>query len=92
MIAKLEWTQSNAQQEKTNYRIPQWEKQSTTNQQQQNHRLRTDNSQSHWRGGLNAFYWYQIFALDSAVVEAQKMFRSHRGFLTIAMFHHRETI
>ena len=23
-------------------------------------------------GGLNAFYWYQIFALDSAVVEAQK--------------------
>ena len=24
-------------------------------------------------GGLNAFYWYQIFTLDSAVVEAQKM-------------------
>ena len=23
-------------------------------------------------GGLNAFYWYQIFAIDSAVVEAQK--------------------
>ena len=23
-------------------------------------------------GGLNAFYWYQIFAPDSAVVEAQK--------------------
>ena len=23
-------------------------------------------------GGLNAFYWYQIFALVSAVVEAQK--------------------
>ena len=23
-------------------------------------------------GGLNAFYWYQIFALNSAVVEAQK--------------------
>ena len=34
-----------------------------------------DNNQSHWAGGgggLNAFYWYQIFALDSAVVEAQK--------------------
>ena len=29
---------------KNNYRIPQWEQQSTTNQQQQNHRLRTDNS------------------------------------------------
>ena len=24
-------------------------------------------------GGLIVFYWYQIFALDSAVVEAQKM-------------------
>ena len=23
-------------------------------------------------GGLNAFYWFQIFALKSAVVEAQK--------------------
>ena len=42
-------------------------------QQQQNHRLRTDSSLSH-RGGLNAFYWYQIFALDSAVVEVQEMF------------------
>ena len=27
-------------------------------------------------GGLNAFYWYQIFALDSAVVEVQEMFSS----------------
>ena len=27
-------------------------------------------------GGLNAFYWYQIFALDSAVVEVQEMFRN----------------
>ena len=25
-------------------------------------------------GGLNAFYWYQIFAKDSAVVEVQEMF------------------
>ena len=33
-IAKLEWTQSNAQQnKKTNYRIPQREFQSTTDQQ-----------------------------------------------------------
>ena len=24
-------------------------------------------------GGLNAFYWYQIFTLDSAVVEVQEM-------------------
>ena len=27
-------------------------------------------------GGLNAFYSYQIFAIDSAVVEAQK-FKAH---------------
>ena len=28
-------------------------------------------------GGLNAFNWNQIFALDSAVVEVQEMFSSH---------------
>ena len=65
---------------------------STTNQQQQNHRLRMDSNQSHWVDGLNAFYWYQIFALDSTIVEAQKMFSSRGGFLTIAKYHHRETI
>ena len=41
-------------------------------------------------GTLNAFYWYQIFALDSAVVEIQEMFSSHGGILTIAMYHHGE--
>ena len=67
------------------------------NQQQQNHRLRTDSSQSYrgggggGGGGVKTFYWYQILALDSAVVEAQKMLCSHGGFLTIAMYHHRET-
>ena len=39
----------------------------------------------------NAFYWYQIFALDSAVVEVQEMFSSHGGLLTNAMYHHGET-
>ena len=43
-------------------------------------------------GDLNAFYWYQIFALDSADVEAQTMLSWQRGFLTIAMYHHREII
>ena len=38
-------------------------------------------------GGLNAFYWYQIFAIDSAVVEVQEMFSSHGGHLTNAMYH-----
>ena len=37
-------------------------------------------------GGLNAFYWYQIFAQDSAVVEVQEMLSSHGGHLTNAMF------
>ena len=45
------------------------------------HRLRTDSSVSHrgggGGGGLNTFYWYQIFALDSAVVEVQKLFSSN---------------
>ena len=43
-------------------------------------------------GGLNAFYWYQIFALDSAVGEVQEMFSSHGGHLTNAINHHGETL
>ena len=42
--------------------------------------------------GLNAIYWYQIFALDSAAVEVQEMFSSHGGLLTNAMYHHGETL
>ena len=36
-------------------------------------------------GGLYEFYWYQIFALYSAVVEVQEMFSSHGGILTNAI-------
>ena len=45
-------------------------------------------------GGLkfNAFYWYQIFTLDSAVVEVQELFSSHGGHLTNAMYHHGKTL
>ena len=43
-------------------------------------------------GGLNAFYWRQIFVLDSAVVEVQEMFSSHGGHLTNTMYHHGETL
>ena len=43
-------------------------------------------------GGLNAFYWYQIFALDSAVVEVQEVLSSREGHLTNAMYHHGETL
>ena len=39
----------------------------------------------------HAFYRYQIFALDSIVVITQKLFSSHGGFLTYAIYHHRET-
>ena len=41
-----------------------------------NHGLRTYSNLSHWEGGgggVNAFCWYQIFDLDSAVVEAQNV-------------------
>ena len=43
-------------------------------------------------GGLNAFYWYQVFVLDSSVVEVQEMFSSHGGHLPNAMYHHGETL
>ena len=70
MIAILEWTQKNVQQNIEQLQTPTMGV-TINNQQQQNHRLRTDSSLSH-RGGLNAFYRYQIFALDSAVVEVQE--------------------
>ena len=92
MIAKLEWTRSNAQQNIEQLQTTTMGA-TITIQQQQNHRLRTDSSLSHWvgvEGGLNAFYWLQIFALDSAVVEVQEMFSSHGGLLNIAMYHHGE--
>ena len=37
-------------------------------------------------GGLNTFYWYQIFAIDSAIVEVQEMFSLHGSLLTNAMY------
>ena len=69
-----------------------WESQYTTNQQQQNHCLRTGSNLSHRGRGLNAFYWYQIFALDFAVVEDQEMFSLHGGLLTFAMYHNGEIL
>ena len=49
---------------------------SESNNQQQINNTRSkalERTAAKTTGGLNAFYWYQIFALDSAVVEAQKM-------------------
>ena len=63
MIAKLEWTQSNAYQnkDKQNYR-EQREAHQTIDQQQQNPRFRTDSSLSHrgGGGGLTAFHQRQV--------------------------------
>ena len=64
--------------------------------QQQNHHFRMDSGPKplggEGGGGLNAYFWYQIFALDSPVVEAQKMLSWHGGLLTNAMYHHGETL
>ena len=72
-----------------------WEEHKTINQQQHNYRIRTDSSLSYWGGGgggVNAFYWRQIFTLDSAIVNTRKLFSSQGGFITYAMHHHGETI
>ena len=50
----------------------------TINKKQQNHRLIRTNSNLSYRGGgggggLTAFYWRQIFALDSVFVNTQKL-------------------
>ena len=91
MIAILEWTQSNVQQnierlQTLTMRVTINIKSTTTVTPPQN------GQQPKPLGGLNAFYWYQIFALDSAVVEVQEMFSSHGDHLTNAMYHHGETL
>ena len=67
------------------HRTPKWA------QQQQSRRLSTDSNFSHsgegGGGGLNAFYCYQIFALDSVGIN-QNILSLHGGFITIEMYHH----
>ena len=94
MIAKLERRQSNAYKNKDQIRnyTNNGRNNITINQQQQNNRLRTNNSPSYrgWGNGwLHAFYWYQTFALDSVVVKTHKLLSSHGDFLTNAMYHPR---
>ena len=72
MIAKLEWTQSNAQQFIEQLQNP------ITGVTINNELTTTEPPPKNGQQpepllGFNAFYWYQIFALDSVVVEAQKM-------------------
>ena len=54
-------------------------KKSTTTEQ-----LPKNGQQSNPLGALNAFYWYQFFALYSAVVEVQEITSSHRSLLRIS--------
>ena len=70
MIANLEWTQVLQTKTKTKQQNPA-NHGSSINQQQQNPLIRTDSGLSHW-GSLNAFYWRQMFTLDSVVVKTQK--------------------
>ena len=91
MIALLEWTYSKAQQNIEQLQTPTTgvtinKKSTTTEPPPQN------GQQPKPVGGLNGFYWYQIFALDSAVVKVQEMFSSHGGHLTNAVYHHGETL
>ena len=83
MIAKLEWGQSTAQNTWSKRRIPinngiKLYNYSTTTEPPI---LERTTAQATGGGGLNAFSWYQIIALDSAVVKTQKLFSSHGGFL-----------
>ena len=77
MVAKIEWTQSNAQQNIEQLQNP------TMRVRINNLTTTTDLTTALERtsaiatvvgggGGLNASYWYQTFALDFAVVDAQK--------------------
>ena len=68
-----------------------WHREEEPHNNRETPRRQTKNGQQP-PGGLNAFYLYQIFTLDSAVVEIQNMFSSHGGLITIAMYHHGETL
>ena len=43
------------------------------------------------RGPKLHINWYQIFAIASIVVKTQKLFSPDGSFLTVTMYHHRET-
>ena len=55
----------------------------TTNKeyQQQNHHIRTDSNQGDWGGGLDIFFWPNIYP---AVVKTQILISSHGGFVACA--------
>ena len=86
---KTRWTQSNELQNREQTQNP--INNGSNNKQYINNNRTTALERTAVTGGLNAFYWYQIFALVSVVVKTHTLLSSHGGFLTIAMYHHRET-
>ena len=85
MIAKLEWKQSSTQQNIVQLLNPTMG--ATTNNEstkQQNHRLRTDNSLSHWGGGGGGLKCILLVPLIQLLLK-HKILSSHGGFLTVAM-------
>ena len=70
MIAKLEWRQSNTQQNIEQLQNPTM---GVSNNIITTALERTAAKATGGVGGLNAFYWYQIFARDSAVVDSQNV-------------------
>ena len=91
MAAQLEWTQSNTQQNIEQLQIPTIGA-TTNNKSTTTEPPPQSGQQSKPPVGLIAFNWYQIFALDSAVVEVQEMFSSHGSLLTDAIYHHGGTL
>ena len=85
-------TRMDIKQRTTKHRAITYSHSGSNNKQQVNNNRtttlsRTDSSLSH-----HGIYWHQIFTLDSAVFEVQEMFSSHGSLLTIAMYHHGETL
>ena len=83
MIAKIDWMPRTTQQDKVpTHKHTQWEQRQTMNNQQYNNFLKTYGSQGHWERG------YIILSKSLH----KKLFSSHPGFLTFAMYHYREPI
>ena len=72
MVAKVEWTQSNAKQKKIKQLHNPTMGVTINNESTTSEPPPLNGQQPKPLGDLNTLYWYQIFALDSAVVEAQK--------------------
>ena len=87
MIAKLERTQSNAQQNKDKHRPPPPPPQKKKKKKKKkklgsalnNKSTTTEPLPYNATGGLKRIYWYQIFALDYVVVKTQNCLARMEG-------------